>query len=388
VTAAEVLRARQTVRLLLASQVGRLPLASAPLALLLFARQMSIAMAGVLVGAYTAGTAVGQPLLARAADRWRQPPVLWAAVALSTAGFAVTALHPAPVVALGAAAAGVGAPPFEACLRVLWRDLIAERLLHTAYTMDVALQELIFIVGPLLALAGYGLGGARGGLVATAAAQLLGTALFATAPAVRHWRGDPAPRHWAGALRSAQLRLLLAATLLVGAAVGGTAVAVARYADAHGSRSLAGWLLAAQAAGALAGGVAAMWRPAGDPRRALPVLVGLQAAGYLPPLLAGPPALMALALAGSGFLLPAVLTSVFITVDQVAEPGTAAESFAWVATAFATGSATGSIADGALAQTADTALPGFLLAPLTIAVAAALLLLTRGWHQPGPTTQH
>ncbi|MEN3308152.1 MAG: hypothetical protein V7603_4354 [Micromonosporaceae bacterium] len=372
-----MLRAPQAVRVLLASQVGRLPLASAPLALLLFARQtMSIAMAGALVGGYTAGTAIGQPLLARAADRWRQPPVLWAAVALSTTGFALTALRPVPAVAVAAVvAAGVGAPPFESCLRVLWRDLIGEQLLHTAYTLDVALQELIFIVGPLLALAGYGLDGARGGLVATAAGQLAGTILFATAPVVRRWRGDPAPRHWAGALRSGQLRLLLAATLMIGAAVGGTAVAVARYADAHGSRTLAGWLLAAQAAGALLGGLISIHRPPLDPRRGLPVTLGLLAAGYLPPLLASQPAGMAAALAISGLLLPAALTAVFITADQVAAPGTAAESFAWVATAFATGSAVGAVADGALCQAVGGVVIGFLPAPLIIAVAGALLRL-------------
>ncbi|GAA5193835.1 hypothetical protein GCM10023322_56700 [Rugosimonospora acidiphila] len=347
-----VLRAPQTVRVLAASQLGRLPLASAPLSLLLFARDtMSIAMAGVLVAAYTAGTAVGQPMLARIADRWRQPPVLWGGAALSTVGFALVVLYPTPAVAVVAVAmAGIGAPPFESCLRVLWRDLIAEPLLHAAYTLDVALQELIFIVGPLVALAGYAAGGARGGLVATAASQLAGTLLFVTAPAVRRWRGSPARRHWAGALRSPDLRLLLAATVLVGAAVGATSVAVAGYADAHGSRSWAAWLLAAHAAGALTGGLFAARYPFRNPRRALPGVVAVLAAGYLPPLLAAPLPVMAGALAISGLMLPPTLTAVFITADRVALPGTAAESFAWVATAFAAGSAAGSAVDGAVCQ--------------------------------------
>src|SRR5581483_8052679 len=177
--------------------------------------------------------------------------------------------------------------------------------------------------------------------------------------------------------RSGHLRLLLAATLLVGSAFGGTAVAVAGYADAHGSRSWAGWLLAAQAAGALTGGLVSIRRPTRDHRRALPVLVALLAAGYLPPLLAGPPPVMAVALAGSGLLLPPVLTAVFLTTDQVAQPGTAAESFAWVATAFATGSACGAALDGALVQAAGGARVGFLPAPLAIGTAVLLLLLGR-----------
>ncbi|HEY2674129.1 MAG TPA: MFS transporter [Rugosimonospora sp.] len=374
-----VLRAPQAVRVLAASQVGRLPLAATPLALLLFAREtMTLTMAGILVGGYTAGTAVGQPLLARVADRWRQPPVMWVAVTVSTAGYALAASRPVPAVAVAAAAmAGIGAPPFESCLRVLWRDLIGEPLLHAAYTLDVALQELIFIVGPLVALAGYAVAGARGGLVATAAAQLAGTLLFSTAPVVRRWRGTRAHRHWAGALRSSHLRLLLAATLLVGAAVGGTAVAVAGYADAHGSRSWAAWLLAAQAAGALTGGLVSVRYPLRDPRRALPAVLALLAAGYLPPLLVAPVPVMAVALAVSGLMLPTALTGVFITADGVAPAGTAAESFAWVATAFATGSAAGAAANGALSQAVGGVAIGFVPAPAIVAAAAVLLWLRR-----------
>ena len=87
-----VLRAPQVSRVLIASQVGRLPLASGPLALLLFARQsLSLTAAGLLVAAYTAAMAVSTPLLARTVDRWRQPPVLWASALVSGAGFVIVA---------------------------------------------------------------------------------------------------------------------------------------------------------------------------------------------------------------------------------------------------------------------------------------------------------
>src|SRR5690348_13300201 len=87
-----VLRAAQVARLLGASLVGRVPLGAAPVALLLFARETwSIGAAGLLVGVYTVGLAVGGPVLARIADRWRQPPVMWGAVTVSTVGFAVLA---------------------------------------------------------------------------------------------------------------------------------------------------------------------------------------------------------------------------------------------------------------------------------------------------------
>ena len=111
---ATVLRAAQVARLLGASLVGRVPLGAAPVALLLFARETwSIGAAGLLVGVYTVGLAAGAPVLARVADRWRQPPVRWGAAALSTAGFAALAGLDPPLglAVLAALLAGAGAPP-------------------------------------------------------------------------------------------------------------------------------------------------------------------------------------------------------------------------------------------------------------------------------------
>jgi hypothetical protein len=201
--------------------------------------------------------------------------------------------------------------------------------------------------------------------------------MFATSSAVRDWRGETAPRHWAGPLRVGTLRLLLAATVLVGAGVGGTTVAITAYAEAAGSRSWAGWLIAAQATGALIGGLVSARRPLADPERRLPVIVGCLALGYAPLLLVPPLVVMFVLLFASGLCLPVALTAVFVTADRVAAPGTAAESFAWVATAFSVGSASGAAGVGVLLGASDRLLIGFTLAPLAIGAGAALLRVAR-----------
>jgi predicted MFS family arabinose efflux permease len=284
------------------------------------------------------------------------------------------AARPGTALAVVAAGlAGLGAPPFEACLRVLWKDLVGERLVHAAYTLDVTIQELIFIVGPLVALGAISVAGSAAGLWAAVAVQLAGTAIFASAPMVNRWRGGTAPRHWAGALRSLPLLVLLGATLLVGSGVGGTAVAVTFYAEAQGARSWTGILLAAQATGALLGGLIFARRQPRDLHRALPILVVLMALGYLPLLVSGPLPVMVVLLFLSGLMLPPVLTGVFISADRVAAPGTAAESFAWVATAFGIGSALGAALVGTVLEAYETVMIGFVAAPLVIAAGAALL---------------
>ncbi|MFR9775886.1 MFS transporter [Micromonospora sp. MS34] len=363
-----VLRAPQVLRVLVSSQVGRLPTASGPLALLLFARQsLSLATAGLLVAAYTAGMAVGTPLLARAVDRWRQPPVLWGSAVLSGLGFGAVALaggHLAGAL-VGAAVAGLGTPPLEACLRTLWPNLLPAAAVPTAYTLDIAVQEVIFVVGPLVTLLAVTVGGPPAGLVAAALAQLAGTAAYASAPAARAWRGVPAVRHWAGPLRVPRFTVMVAGVIGVGAAVGSIAVAVTGYAEAVGDRRLSGWLLAAQAAGALAGGLLYTRARPGGPGR-LPLLAAGLAAGYLPLLLAPGPVPMAGLLMVSGLALPPVLTAIFLTAERLAEPGTVAEAFAWVATAFVIGSAAGSALAGPLVSVA-------LRYGLAVAPVAALL---------------
>jgi predicted MFS family arabinose efflux permease len=374
-------------RVLGASLLGRMPLGAAPLALLVFARDsMTITVAGLLVGAYTAGVAVGGPLLSRAADRWRQVPVLWAAVGVSTLGYVVTATGPPlPLALLSVVVAGLGAPPFEACLRVLWRTLLPEAMVHTAYSLDIAVQELIFIVGPLVTLGAVALAGHPAtGLLAAAALQLAGTAWFTAAPAARSWRGVAAPTHWAGPLRAADLRLILVAVVLVGAGVGSFPVAATRYAEVAGARSWAGWLLAAQATGALAGGLLYPALKIRTRARHLPWLAGALALGYLPLLVVPGPLVMLPLVAMSGLALPPLLTAVFGTVDRVAPPGTAAEAFAWVATAFSVGAALGSAVDGVLLDRTGSVTAGFALAPVVILLAALTLRLGRP-AQRGPS---
>ncbi|MFF5083852.1 MFS transporter [Actinoplanes sp. NPDC000266] len=368
-----VLRRPFVPLVLTASQVGRLPLGASPLALLLFAREtVSLAAAGALVAVFTAGMAAGAPALARAVDRWRQPPVLYGSALVSAAGYALVVLsdgRTAPIVA-GAALAGLGTPPMEACLRALWPDLVPPAAVHAAYALDVALQEVIFVAGPLVTLAAVAIGGPAAGLVTAAVLQLAGVAAFVRAPAVRRWRGRPARRHWLGPLREHRLAVMVAGIACAGAGVGSIPVVLTGYAEAAGDRSLTGWLLAAQAGGALVGGLLYTRATPGGPRR-LPLLALWFTAGYLPLLIAPGPAPMAVLLAVSGIMLPPLLTAVFLTADRLAPEGTAVEAFAWIMTAFSVGSALGAAVAGPLTDAGIRY--GFAFAPVAAVLAVGAM---------------
>ncbi|GIF36615.1 MFS transporter [Actinoplanes xinjiangensis] len=370
---ATVLRAKHVRGLLVFSQTGRLPMAAAPLALLLYAREVhGLTLAGLVVAAYTAGMAISAPLLARIVDRWRQPPVLWASALLSGAGFAVVAAsgHRIPVMVAGAVVAGFGTPPLEACLRALWPALVPGEHVVAAYSLDLAVQEVIYVTGPLVTLAAVGLAGPAAGLLVMAVLQLAGVVGFALTPVVRTWRGEAGERHWAGPLRVPRFVVIVAGVICAGAAVGSLPVVVTGYAEAAGSRSLSGWLLAAQAAGALTGGLLYTRLAPGGPGR-LPLAAAAFAVGYLPLLLVPGPVPMALLLAVSGLSLPPLLTAVFLAADRLTPPGTAVEAFAWIITAFTVGSAAGAAVTGPLV--AESIRYAFTFAPVAGAVAVVAM---------------
>jgi MFS family permease len=348
-------------------------MAALAIVLLVRGRGGDYSLAGGLAGLYPLGMAVGAPVLSRAVDRWRQPPVLTVAAIGSLAGFAALgAIRPTAQPVLAAIAvlvAGFATPPLEPCLRVLWSDVLADDdAVHAAYSLDAATQELIFTVGPLLVVAAVAVAGPGAGAVLAGLLGLLGTLVFSTSGPCRTWRPVHAARHWAGALRSAAMVRMCLALLFVGATVGIFTVAITAHAESVATRSAAAWLIAANAAGALIAGLAfASVRPPADPVGRLRLITIGFACGYAP-LLAAPGlgASIPLALI-SGFGLSPLLATAFVLVDRVAPAGTTTEAFGWIITAFCVGSAVGSAVGGAIAGG-----PGFRVA-MTVAVGSAVL---------------
>ncbi|MFI8168416.1 MFS transporter [Streptomyces sp. NPDC085931] len=344
----EILRARHAARLLVGTLVGRLPNATAAIAIVLFVRAEggTYSLAGALAAVYGVANAVGQPVLGRLVDLRGQPRVqLPAAVlsALAMAAFAFSGPGSLPLAYLAVAAAGLFTPPLEGGLRALWPSVLRrEDQVHTAYAMDAVAQEVMFTVGPLLVTLCVSLWSAQAALLVLNVIGVLGALSVVVSPPSRAWRSAPREAHWLGALRSAGLLALLAAFLFIGMALGSITVASVPYADDHGGDAVYGWLMAALGFGALVGGAvygARQW--AGEPARRLRVLVALLVVCYLPLMLMpdAVPMVALTALAGV-FLAPAIACA-FVLVDRHAPRGTVTEAFSWLVTTFTVGHSVG-----------------------------------------------
>ncbi|MGV9243550.1 MFS transporter [Streptomyces sp. NPDC003710] len=379
----EILRAKHAARLLVGTLVGRLPNATAAIAVVLFVRAQggTYSLAGALAAAYGVANAAGQPLLGRLVDLHGQPRIQLPAAlvsALAMTVFALTGVEPPVVAYASMAVAGLFTPPLEGGLRALWPVVLRrEEQVHTAYAMDAVAQEVMFTVGPLLVTLCASVWSARVALVVLSAVGVLGALSVVVSPPSRAWRSAPRAAHWLGALRSPGLLALLGAFLFVGIALGSITVAAVSYADGHGGDAVYGWLMAGLGLGALVGGTlygARRWR--GAPELRLRVLVGLLAVCYLPLTLVPGAVAMVLLTALAGVFLAPCIACAFIIVDRHAPRGTVTEAFSWLVTTFTVGASVGTGVAGPVVQ-AGGALWGFAV-PGAAGAVSLLVLLASG----------
>ncbi|GAA4929248.1 MFS transporter [Streptomonospora halophila] len=362
---------------------GRLPNGMAVLALTLLFRHEGVdfGVVGALIAVYGVGTAVGGPVLGRIVDFHGQSAVLVISGAVSGAAFVALALAPGAPLAVTlplTAAAGALTPPLESCLRSVWPTLVTgERERETAYSLDAALQEVIFVAAPLLVSAVAALFLPMHAVLATALITVAGAGVFAGLRPVRRWRPVPRKANWLGPLMEPQVRRVLVCFVFVGAALGALAVGAVAYSEEAGSRDVSGLLLSANGFGALVGGLAyGALRVPLPPARRFRVLLGGLALCYLPLLLMPGPALMAVLAALAGLFLAPALACTFLLLGRLAPQGTTTEAFSWLISVFMCGSALGTALAGLAADEAGAL--GVFAVTGAVTAAAALLSLRVG----------
>jgi hypothetical protein len=389
-----VLRLPHARPLLLASLVGRLSNATGPLSVVLFVQEEtgSLAQAGVASATIALASGLLAPLRGRLVDRYGQryclPPMALAFAAALAGVVAVAGPGRAAAAAtVGlAAAAGATVPPLGASMRVLWLSLVGQGpRLQTAYALDAVLDELLFVVGPLLAGGLATLYRPAAGVLATAGLAAAGTLGFVASPVSRAQAGGR-DGHAGGtgrarAMAGPGLRTLVLSLGGVGAAVGIWEIGLVGAAREAGSPEAASISLAAWAAASAAGGLwygSRTWRrPAGQRYLALLALLVLAAAAMAA---TGSPVALVAVVALVGLVLAPLESSAYVLAAELAPAGTLTESGTWVTTAMNVTAAAGLAAAGALVDRAGVSAT---LAVACACTAAGLLVALAGRDRLG-----
>lgn len=368
---------------LAASIVGRLPIGIAMLAILLFLqdRTGSFALAGAAGALYVLGLGTVAPFLGRMIDRLGPRRVLSVSAVIYPGmllTLVVLAMHTESHgwIALAALAAGAAFPPITICMRALYPRLLPDLgLLQTAYSVDSALIETIFIAGPALVALFVSIGHPYGAVLCAAMCAAVGNVIFLRSAAVRDWVIHPgsARRSLRGPLRYPRLLAVYAATVLFSVAFGLYELAVTAFAAGRGAPAAAGVILALASVGGAAGALVYGSRDWKQPvARQFLVAVGLMTGGLL--LLASIDNLVLFALASvaAGAPMAPVIASQSVLVSRLAPREMLAESFTWGATCLLGGISAGIAAGGVLAEYTSPAV--ILLAAATSALLAAVVV--------------
>jgi hypothetical protein len=383
-------RSPGVARAFTASLVGRLPSTALGLLLILKVRDLggSYATGGLAASAIALAIGLSSPVIGRLVDRRGQRAVLGTCTVLAAAVLVVLGLLPAAtspaVVVVLALAAGAAMPPISSAARALWSEVLDGESRRTLLAVEASVQELIFIVGPLVLVTGLASASTDLGLEGAAVGLLAGCGFYLASPLVAEWRArTPAAHGLAGALAAPGVRTLGGLGFALGSSFGAVEVGMTAWAEAAGHRPLSGLLIAVWGAGSALGGAYAVRRRAGgDPPDRLALTMAVMAlANAVPGLLVvtgaiGPGATGMAVVAALFFLAGAVIAPGFALtyslLGELAPAGAVTEAYGWLGTGIATGLAAGAAAGGLLV---DGPGPGgaWLFAAGAVAAGAALV---------------
>jgi predicted MFS family arabinose efflux permease len=373
------------LRLSASAFVARLPIAMVGLGivLLVVAETESYGRAGAFSATFALVNACSAPAVARLIDRFGQRRVLLPSVpvhAVALLAFAWLVAHDGPTWAQVATVivAALLAPSIGALVRARWGYVLGDDpRLHTAYALESVLDELIFVLGPLVVtvLATDVAPGA--GLVAAVVLVVSGTAALLShtsteAPVVRHLEAHP------NALRSRGLPALMLVMVFTGGVFGAVELSAVAFADHAGHRPLAGALLACYAGGSMVSGlVFGAIRRDLAPRRSLAggLAVMTVTAAVLPAV--SSLAVLAPLLFVAGLGIAPSLISGFTLVERTVPARAVTEGLTWLTTALVVGFSGSTWLAG---QLVDGAGVGWAFAVGAVSAAIALVVVVSSYR--------
>ncbi|MET9362352.1 MFS transporter [Streptomyces sp. NPDC006632] len=366
-----------------AGLLGRMPLSMMGIGVVTMISQLTgrYGLAGALSATLAMSAAVIGPQISRLVDRHGQRRVLRPATLVSVAavtGLLVCAQRGAPDWTLFVFAAGAGCvPSVGSMVRARWAEIYRgdAQNLHTAYSWESIVDELCFILGPILSI---GLSTAwfaeAGPLIA--ACFLVAGVLWLTAQ-----RGtEPVPHpheHHSGrsALSSRGLQVLVATFVATGAIFGSVDVVTVAFADERGHKALASLVLAVYALGScLAGAVFGLLRLRGSASTRWLVGVCAMAVSMIPLQLAGNLPFLAVTLFVAGLFIAPTMVTTMALVEQHVPRSRLTEGMTWTSTGLAVGVALGSSAAGWVVDAAG-AQAGYLVSGVSGTLAAVVAFL-------------
>nr|WP_277604020.1 MFS transporter [Agrococcus sp. ARC_14] len=365
---------------MLAQLIARFPAGMYSLGILMHMEHEhgSYTAAGLVLAAFSIGMAVAGPFVSRLMSRFGTLQVLALTTLVSSAALLAMGVLEVPLWAdaLAGIVAGAAMPPVVPTVRTLYPRMVPQRLLAPLFSFDAALQEIIWVFGPVLLTLLVAAMGTGPTLLVTIGIQLFGAVLFVASPEVRKLRIPPTTRKLGRVLRKPPVLLSVVVSAMF---IGGFSAVEAGVVATFGEGALeAGIVLGVSALGSLMGGFALGHRgitPWSVAIRLSIVLLGMAVALPMTEVVG---LSIALFIAGVG-TAPALAAFSAIIAGTVKFADTP-EAYAWIGTGQLLGAAIGSAIAG-VAIDAVGGVGAVWVAVVMVAIAASVAVIFRR-HQP------
>ncbi|TFD59013.1 MFS transporter [Cryobacterium suzukii] len=341
-----LLRTPGVSRLIGAQLTARFPFGMLSLAFLIHIEQIfdSYGAAGLVLGAMSIGQAIAGPLTSRLMGRLGMRPVIIATMFICAVSIIVMALVPLSVLSLMLIGfvAGLSTPPIQPAVRTIYPKIVNSRQLTPLFSLDASAQEIIWVLGPVIATFVALQVSTTAGILLAAFFLVAGGIWFVSLPEVGRVRIPRSRRKLGVVLKKPEVLLsTIVGFTLVAACAAVEAGVVAVF--GHGSAD-AGWVLGIFAVGSLIGGLALGHAPIGPwalAARMLIVTIGLALASLWLTFW-----WLSLALLVAGVGIAPAFAVLFGIVSASVKFSDTAEAYGWVGTGQLIGAALGSAIAG------------------------------------------
>ena len=271
---------------------------------------------------------------------------------------------------------GITAPPINLSVRPLWKDIVPDSYLRTAYAFDSSMMSSTSVIGPVVITALSLSSRPELGLGTVATLMFIGGVALSLTPASRDWIPEKKKKDQERLWRNRAIQLLMFEGCFIGFGWGVFDVAVPAFATQEGVQHRVAWIFASFGASTVIGGLLG-----GLVSKKLAPLLALRRA-YLLWLIACVPVAftypdwsMALIGACIGLLGGAVQVFYFEVLEAVRPRGSQTASLGWIWSVEGSFMALGAAVGGVVSETFS---PRIGLAMLPIMILFGLIILTIG----------
>ena len=337
----------------------------------------SIALAGLVIGLNSLAGSVTAGVRGSLIDKYGQKwPIRILVPGFASMMIMVNISHSATFIVVMATIMGLTAPPINLSIRPLWKTIVPEDFLRTAYAVDSSVMNTAGVIGPVIATS-LALSKFPGSPLVTAAILMaLGGGALAIAPVSRDWKPEKKESGAQSLWRSPALRLMMLEGSCIGFGWGLFDVAVPAFATLENVAHRTAWVFAAMGISSIIGGLIA-----GLLSKRISSLSAMRKTYFLWFLVSIPIAFtypgwsMAIAGAFLGFVGGAIQVFYWEVMEAVRPKGSATSYMAWLWSVEGSVMALGAAVGGVLSEKIS---PQFCLALTAVSIGLGCIVLTIG----------